>query len=638
MFWRLGFAQQSPVEQLLESNDFDLVRLLDEDDLIQECKQLNQKLVDYLATPEQLQQLLQYIVNEPPEGGGDKEKFIYPYKSSEVLACDIGQLNDLLFSRPDMIEQLLSILQREPPLSPLPAGYFCKVMISLLSRRPEETLKVIEEHRVVPLLLQHLGASSVLELLLKVVAEVEESMHTRAYRSTFSDTGGLFGRTESQPAGEELYSETVNQDVDVEWLHDLHVVDCLIDKFSSSNSEEVHANASAALVGLISTQSQSAMMSHNTSSANSSRRLGCELLVPASTQSLLEKTLTSGSSSCLEHGLAVLVELVRLCSAMRGDASLDGEEPPAPPPSNQDPAGTIRVIAERLGDMVTLLARPPKVPPITNTTGTLNPPMGSVRLKVLDTIHALVTLSDPYVDEQIIELRALPVCLDLFFRYEWCNLLHNTVRMMLEGILGGDRVSLKRCLLDDCGLLARIVAAHERDAETGVIRSRGYMGHLRLIANKIEQLAEGDEPWLQDAASGEMWRMFADGPLSMSNDINDRRKLGDSDASRDDQNLSVELGDVNAHPGSFEFRVNLLNEKLFASEDDDGDGDIHDSVIMEDMEAGPLDDDGPNYGSPTRKDVEDAVSPVTSPAKGSPGGGAKSPKSPAKGPKSPVKG
>lgn len=44
--WRLGFAQQSPVEELLETDNFTLQQLLDEEDLIQECKQLNKKLVD----------------------------------------------------------------------------------------------------------------------------------------------------------------------------------------------------------------------------------------------------------------------------------------------------------------------------------------------------------------------------------------------------------------------------------------------------------------------------------------------------------------------------------------------------------------------------------------------------------------
>lgn len=46
MFWRLGFAQSSPIDTLLDSDSYTLQQLMDEDDLVQECKQLNNKLLD----------------------------------------------------------------------------------------------------------------------------------------------------------------------------------------------------------------------------------------------------------------------------------------------------------------------------------------------------------------------------------------------------------------------------------------------------------------------------------------------------------------------------------------------------------------------------------------------------------------
>lgn len=46
MFWRLGFAHASPVDQLLETRNCTLEQLLEEPNIIQECKQLNQKLVN----------------------------------------------------------------------------------------------------------------------------------------------------------------------------------------------------------------------------------------------------------------------------------------------------------------------------------------------------------------------------------------------------------------------------------------------------------------------------------------------------------------------------------------------------------------------------------------------------------------
>jgi serine/threonine-protein phosphatase 6 regulatory subunit 3 len=45
-FWRVaGFAQPSPIEQILDKESYTLDELLDEDDLIQECKSLNGRLI-----------------------------------------------------------------------------------------------------------------------------------------------------------------------------------------------------------------------------------------------------------------------------------------------------------------------------------------------------------------------------------------------------------------------------------------------------------------------------------------------------------------------------------------------------------------------------------------------------------------
>ena len=46
MFWRMaGLAQASPVESVLDRDDFTLQDLMEEEDLIQECKSLNGRLV-----------------------------------------------------------------------------------------------------------------------------------------------------------------------------------------------------------------------------------------------------------------------------------------------------------------------------------------------------------------------------------------------------------------------------------------------------------------------------------------------------------------------------------------------------------------------------------------------------------------
>jgi serine/threonine-protein phosphatase 6 regulatory subunit 3 len=46
MFWKVtGFSTPSPIDQILDKDEYTLEELLDEDDLIQECKSLNGRLV-----------------------------------------------------------------------------------------------------------------------------------------------------------------------------------------------------------------------------------------------------------------------------------------------------------------------------------------------------------------------------------------------------------------------------------------------------------------------------------------------------------------------------------------------------------------------------------------------------------------
>lgn len=46
MFWRFGFHQQSALDALLERPDFTLEELLAEEDLLQECKTMNRRLLE----------------------------------------------------------------------------------------------------------------------------------------------------------------------------------------------------------------------------------------------------------------------------------------------------------------------------------------------------------------------------------------------------------------------------------------------------------------------------------------------------------------------------------------------------------------------------------------------------------------
>jgi serine/threonine-protein phosphatase 6 regulatory subunit 3 len=71
MFWRAvpgSVVQGSAVDAILDREAFTLADLLDEEDLVQEARALNGRLVDYLRSPDVVRQLLEYAVGPPPEG------------------------------------------------------------------------------------------------------------------------------------------------------------------------------------------------------------------------------------------------------------------------------------------------------------------------------------------------------------------------------------------------------------------------------------------------------------------------------------------------------------------------------------------------------------------------------------------
>lgn len=60
----------------------------------------------------------------------------------QVLTSDVNSIYDCMFANEELVDKLFSFLQREEPLNPLLAGYFAKIVSTLLSRRPDETFHV----------------------------------------------------------------------------------------------------------------------------------------------------------------------------------------------------------------------------------------------------------------------------------------------------------------------------------------------------------------------------------------------------------------------------------------------------------------------------------------------------------------
>lgn len=214
MFWRFGgYAQLSSLDSILDKPDVTVEELLDESDLIQELKQQNSKLIEYLRDEKVLERLLRYVIapkpldspeetgdpvgepgkakegffdkvtgrarssstrSEPSEGEESKEekqRMKYAYVSCEILSSEVWSISEAVLENQESLRQFWNYIKQPAPLDPVQAGYFSKVNESLLDRKMEEMLDFFKSiDNVVADMLQHVDCPMIMDLLLKMIS------------------------------------------------------------------------------------------------------------------------------------------------------------------------------------------------------------------------------------------------------------------------------------------------------------------------------------------------------------------------------------------------------------------------------------------------------------------------------------
>lgn len=200
MFWRFGgYANISAIDTLLEKPDVTLEDLLEESDLIQELKQHNTKLIEYLREDKILERLLEYVIapklettaseeateaDEEPKGKEkafsaneseseekEKKRNRYAYVAAEVLSSDNWSICESLMENQALLRKFWDFLKLPPPLDPLQASYFTKVNEALLDKKTEEMLDLFKSlEGAVKNMLQHVDSPMVMDLLLKIIS------------------------------------------------------------------------------------------------------------------------------------------------------------------------------------------------------------------------------------------------------------------------------------------------------------------------------------------------------------------------------------------------------------------------------------------------------------------------------------
>ncbi|EKX39028.1 hypothetical protein GUITHDRAFT_143831 [Guillardia theta CCMP2712] len=461
MFWR-GFASTSTVDLLLDSENCTLEELLKDQDLIQECKQRNQKLLNFLSNPTELEALVGYVVDPAPEDADELRRIVFPCKASEILSLN-SALQVLLLNDESLTSKLMNMIAQ----------------------------------------------------------------------------------------GDDKFNE-----------------------FTASNYSKVHENSSLALVTLV-----------------------------CAVDFLLSKTLGENESladcdekraSVLKCGLQVVLEFVR-----QGHKLNEGQddEPfnfefddvfcrtPSSIPKKQvrgDTGGVqksqafnvaLKQIMLRIRDVILILKNPPRLQKIVNSVTTIDPPLGSVRFKIVELIHLLVLLDNIDVYSALAEHEAIPICLQLFFQYEWHNMLHNLVQKILEFVVHSEEcLILQRTIFEEADFLNRVVKAYalnESYSKQPKTSRKGYMGHLRVICNMIMQ-ASSSNRMIESHVSEPFWKKFLEENPEILVDFKDSKQgLAPNSIEREVDGQELEDGDFESGVAS----AASLTEAF----------DNEDSVVIEDQ-------------------------------------------------------
>ncbi|KAJ8261707.1 hypothetical protein GJAV_G00157410 [Gymnothorax javanicus] len=399
MFWKFDLHTTSHIDKLLEREDVTLRELMEEEDVLQECKAQNRRLLLFLSQDHCMQELVNLITQEPPEDVEEKIRFKYPNIACELLTSDVNHINDKLGGDEALLETLYRFLEQEPPLNPLLASFFSKTIGNLIARKTEQVIAFLRKKEgFIGLVLKHIDTSAMMDLLLRLISCVEPA-----------------------PLRQEVLT----------WLNEERLIQRLIELIDSGQEEERQSNASQTLCDIIRLSRDQATQLQETIEPD-------PLLTVLESQESVEdllKNMFQGekTEACIVNGTQVLLTLLETRRpGLEGlmDLCSQGYER-----SYTVNSSILLGIQPHLQDFHQLLLQPPKKEAMLTTIGVLEEPLGNARLHVARLVASLLQTSAPIVSQELCRLNTVDLLLDLFFKYTWNNFLHLQVELCVAAIL-----------------------------------------------------------------------------------------------------------------------------------------------------------------------------------------------------------
>eukprot|EP01118_Nematostelium_gracile_P018179 TRINITY_DN8001_c0_g1_i1.p1 TRINITY_DN8001_c0_g1~~TRINITY_DN8001_c0_g1_i1.p1 ORF type:complete len:513 (+),score=137.65 TRINITY_DN8001_c0_g1_i1:50-1588(+) len=470
MFWEHWGIAPSHLETLMSSEDPSLTDVLNEDNLLQELTTGNHKVVQYISQTKILEQLLDMVMNES-QNKDDIHKYKLPYVACEILVAEVFSIADTFYNNPSLLSTLFSFYDRDQLGSNLLATYTSRVATVMMQTRLSDCVTFLRtKGNFVDSMLRHSESTAAIELFIKLI--------------------------ECECASEGVHKIS-------EWLLAERVIQKILGKFGPGQSESTYENCSGLLLTII-----------NSASVHLNPLI-FEMEKEENVQQMIDFVISAEDTNRMVSIANVLIGLLRRPpkEGSSVDQSMKFDEIPP----------IFRLCVKNVEKMIPLMKIVSKETknysdfpdPLKGSIYPIGPALGFKRLKLVEIIGALACTAYQELDRKVMETGAVPIVLDLFFEYQWNNILHLEVEIMVTFILEKTNDEFKEYLLKEAKLLDRIVFSsdqNESDISKNLPR-RGNIGHLTSIAVEVSNVPNIDSLIEKTIGKHEAWTKYKDGIL-----------------------------------------------------------------------------------------------------------------------------
>lgn len=448
----------------------------------------------------------------------------FPYMACEIICCEVnGVIQQLVqgFVTPEppdapmrILDMLFQVLfdTQIGKLDDYRAGYFEKILSLLFRKRPEEMSTYINQggrhgkDALIKNMLDHLYSHSIMQVAQRLLMPKRPVPQKEQDVMNANDEGGeaiipeaLDPSTEDNPAA---FSS--------DWPELRLPIDTLLDKLIANNEDpedeqtlNISLHASEVLITVI----QNSLLNSKTMLTLTSPEILERLITSATTT---RGDYFSPHESLVTSSLSVLESLILQLGGYGavGTMSIVNEETSGEPTEEQVERDLEMLISDlssfleqlpRLLDGLSALLRHPSTKEWTSPTQyskTVPQPMlGSSRLHIVRVIEAFVLLGDLEVDQCLVKSDCLEICLDLFWQFQWCSMLHQSVANLLVHIFEGrnSRCQMQEYLVVQCNLLGRLMDSFVENQESNRVAEASLdevMLHVKDINDSKEESSD----------------------------------------------------------------------------------------------------------------------------------------------------